>query len=76
MKRREKYIRYDDDDEEAEDDDKVKDILRGNTSHAQHPQTGGRNQAPSATYIYVYDMWPIYDIDEDQKWTRCNQAPG
>ena len=52
MKRREKYIRYDDDDEEAEDDDKVKDILRGNTSHAQRPQTGGRNQAPSAaTYI-------------------------
>ena len=54
MKRCKKYIRYDDEDDDeddGEDDDKVKDILRGNTSHAQRPQTGGRNQAPSATYI-------------------------
>ena len=54
MKRCKKYIRYDeddDDDDEAEDDDKVQDILRGDTSHAQRPQTGGRNEAPSATYI-------------------------
>ena len=55
------YIKNVDDgseDEEGQDkdDDKVQDILRGNTSHAQRPQTGGRNQAPSATYIYVYDM--------------------
>ena len=54
MKRCKKYIKYNQDDvdvDEAEDDDKVKDILRGDTSHAQRPQTGGRNQAPSATYI-------------------------
>ena len=54
MKRCKKYTKYDDDDDdddEAEDDDKVQDILRGDTSHAQRPQTGGRNQAPSATYI-------------------------
>ena len=70
MKRCKKYIKYNQDDvdvDEAEDDDKVKDILRGDTSHAQRPQTGGRNEAPSATYIYIYDMWYIYDIDEDQK---------
>ena len=53
MKRCKKYISYNDKDD-GEDDDKVQDILRGDTSHAQRPQTGGRNEAPSATYIYIW----------------------
>ena len=54
--RQEIYIKYgdEDDDEQDKDDDKVQDILRGDTSQAQRPQTGGRNQ-----YKILMRTWTI-----------------